>query len=220
MSEAVAGPAGPVEDDHRRGPRRRGAPLLDAVFAAVLGELAQRGYRSLTVDAVAARARVSKASIYRRWTGKPELVLAAVQAALPDPDQLPDTGNLRGDLVSYFLATAVHLQGPAGPALRGVLGDVLADPGSAAELYGARSRSRSAARIRNLVRRAEDRGELPAGAAEAVTERQLEAGLAVVRHRYLWEGRISDALAEQVVDEVVLPLLTHLRPDREEPGGG
>jgi Tetracyclin repressor-like, C-terminal domain len=114
----------------------------------------------------------------------------------------------------------VHLQGPAGPALRGVLGDVLADPGSAAELYGARSRSRSAARIRNLVRRAEDRGELPAGAAEAVTERQLEAGLAVVRHRYLWEGRISDALAEQVVDEVVLPLLTHLRPDREEPGGG
>jgi AcrR family transcriptional regulator len=218
VADPAAGPDEPVEDDHRRGPRRRGAPLLDAVFAATLHELAGRGYRGLTVDAVAARAKVSKASIYRRWAGKPELVLAAVQAALPDPDQLPDTGSLRGDLLDYFLRTAAHLQGPAGPALRGVLGDVLADPGSAAELYGARSRSRTAARLRTLVRRAVDRGELPAGAAEVVTERQLEAGLAVVRHRYLWEGRISDVLTEQVVDEIVLPLLTHLQPGPREQG--
>ena len=211
MGEPRTAAAGRGADDHRRGPRRRGSHLLDAVFAAVLDELTERGYRRLTVDAVAARARVSKASLYRRWPGKPELVLAAVQAALPDPEQLPDTGTLRGDLVGFFAATATHLQGPAGPALRGVLGDVLADPGSAEELEGARRRGRSAAQLRTLVRRAVQRGELAPDVPEAVTDRQLEAGLALVRHRYLWEGRVPDELAEQVVDEIVLPLLAQPR---------
>ena len=82
------------QSDHRRRPRRRGERLFAAVFEAVLAELDDHGYGALTVDAVAGRAKVSKASLYRRWPGKRDLVLAAVQAELPDPDGLADTGSL------------------------------------------------------------------------------------------------------------------------------
>ena len=47
------------------------------------------------MDAVASRARVSKASLYRRWPGKSELITAAVEMLRPDPLALPDTGSLR-----------------------------------------------------------------------------------------------------------------------------
>ena len=193
--------------DHRQQPRRRGERLVAAVVEAVLAELAANGYGGLTVDAVAARARVSKASLYRRWPGKRDLVLAAVQAAVPDPDALPDTGSLRGDLLAFFRAAADHLDGPAGSALRGVLGDALGDPGSAAELYGARHRRRSTEQLRFLLQRAVARGEVAPARLALVGTRALEAGPAVVRQHHLWEGRVDDRLCEEVVDEVVLPLL-------------
>lgn len=207
MAETCRVAAEKPELDHRRRPRRRGERLVAAVFQAVLAELSDRGYAALTLDAVAARAKVSKATLYRRWAGKRDLVLAAIQAALPDPDQLADTGSLRADLLAYFRGVAVHLQGPAGRALRGILGDVLGDPSSAAELYSADHRSRSAEQLRLLLRRAVARGELPAARLEATTARQLEAGQAVLRHHFLWEGRLSDQLCVQIVDEVVLPLI-------------
>jgi AcrR family transcriptional regulator len=183
------------------------------VLAAVLAELAERGYGALTVDAVADRAKVSKASLSRRWPGKRDLVLASVQAALPNPAGESDTGSLRGDLLAHFRQIAAHLHGPAGPALRGILGDVLGDPSSAAQLYGTARRGRSADRLGTILRRAVARGELPASRLHTVTARQLEAGHAILRHHYLWEGHLSDQLCVEVVDEVVLPLLGG--PDRE-----
>ena len=206
MTDARPGTAGRPED-HRRQPRRRGRRLLSAVFDAVLAELAERGYGRLTMDAVAGRAQVSKASLYRRWPSKRDLVLAAVQSALPDPADLPDTGSLHGDLSAYFAQVAAHLQGPAGPALRGILGDVLGDPTSAAEIYSAGHRHRTAQQLRVLLQRAVDRDELSAGHLNTITARQLEAGPAILRHHYLWEGRLSDQLSQQIVDEVVWPLL-------------
>ena len=193
--------------DHRRGPRRRGDRLFSAVFDAVLAELAEHGYGGLTVDGVAGRARVSKASLYRRWPGKKDLVLAAVLTTLPDPDDLVDTGSLRGDLLAWFHELAAQLQGPAGSALRGILGGVLGDPDSATELYASRHRGRSAEQLRALLHRAVDRGELTEQQVVRVTARQLEAGPATLRHQYLWQAELGDGLCREIVDEVVLPLL-------------
>jgi AcrR family transcriptional regulator len=190
--------------DHRRRPRRRGELLVAAVHEAVLAELGDHGYAALTVEAVAGRARVSKASLYRRWPGKRDLVLAAVQATVPDPEDLPGTGSLRGDLVAYLTQVAGHLRGPAGSALRGILGE---DPGGAAELYGDAQRRRSSDRLRVLAERAVVRGELAPEQLDAVTPRQWEAGPAVLRHHFLWEGTVSPELCAEVVDDVVLPLL-------------
>ncbi|GHF05735.1 TetR/AcrR family transcriptional regulator [Pseudolysinimonas yzui] len=89
-----------VTEPSRRGRKRdpeRDAVILDAALA----ELAESGYAGMTTDAVAARAGVGKAAMYRRWPSKAELALDAVarlDGATIDPDALPDTGSLRGDL--------------------------------------------------------------------------------------------------------------------------
>lgn len=63
--------------------RRRGEVLERALYDATLAELESAGYGGLTMEGIAARAQTGKAALYRRWAGKRELVLAAVQYALP-----------------------------------------------------------------------------------------------------------------------------------------
>ena len=83
--------------------RSRISPDREAeLFEVVLDQLRDAGYESFSVEAVASRARMSKATIYRQWGGKPELVIAAVQSL----DKLKlddiDTGTLIGDLKAYI----------------------------------------------------------------------------------------------------------------------
>ncbi|MFD4243152.1 TetR/AcrR family transcriptional regulator [Streptomyces sp. NPDC058525] len=70
------------------------------VYGAVMDLLLEVGYESLTMDAVAARARSSKTTLYRQWNGKPELVASALRHAGPVPTADVDTGSLRGDLLA------------------------------------------------------------------------------------------------------------------------
>ncbi|MEV4897159.1 helix-turn-helix domain-containing protein, partial [Nonomuraea sp. NPDC055795] len=95
--------------DHRKQPRRRGEALHAAIFQATLDELAEVGYAKLTMERVAERARTGKASLYRRWPTRLELVMAAVYSVLPDPSDVADTGSLRGDLLALLRHTAAAL---------------------------------------------------------------------------------------------------------------
>lgn len=189
--------------DHRTRPRRRGAVLEAAIFEAVLAELDRSGYARLGMDAIAERAHVSKASLYRRWPGKVALVIASVSAALPDPTLSADTGTLRGDLLATFRDAAVRLSGPAGVALRGIFSDALRDPGRADEIRS-HTQGRTVKVIREIVDRAGRRGELDAG---AVTHRQLEVGHAMLRQEFLVTGEVSERFVLELVDEVVVPVL-------------
>lgn len=67
------------------------------LYAAVLDLLREVGYDALTMDAVAARTRSSKATLYRQWGGKAELVVRAMRHSKPGPFSEIDTGSLRGD---------------------------------------------------------------------------------------------------------------------------
>ncbi len=71
------------------------AAILDAALA-MFGEV---GYEGMTVEAVAARAGVGKATIYRRWSSKDDLVIAAIQEVLTSVE-VPDLGDLRTTLVA------------------------------------------------------------------------------------------------------------------------
>ncbi len=83
--------------------RRRGADLEGALLDAAWAELTERGYDGFTMDAVAVRAGTSRPVLYRRWPGKHELVRAAIaHAGARARPQMPDTGSLRGDLVSLL----------------------------------------------------------------------------------------------------------------------
>src|SRR5882757_7053536 len=75
--------------------RRRGAQLDDAIYQACIDELQENGYLGLTMDKIAARARTGKATLYRRWPSKVELVADALQHSLPVFEPPPDTGRLR-----------------------------------------------------------------------------------------------------------------------------
>ncbi|TDD21332.1 TetR/AcrR family transcriptional regulator [Nonomuraea diastatica] len=190
--------------DHRKLPRRRGEALNAAIYEATLDELAEVGYAGLTMERVAERARASKASLYRRWPSRIELVMEAVYSALPTPESSPDTGNLRDDLVAMLGRTAQALSGPAGEAMRGLLGEALR---SESPLNAMRRSSQGAGRkmMEEVVRRAVERGEVDPG---DVTPRRLDAGQALLRQYFLFQGTpIPDSLVVEIVDEVLVPLL-------------
>ncbi|MFG1964551.1 TetR/AcrR family transcriptional regulator [Nonomuraea sp. NPDC049028] len=191
--------------DHRKLPRRRGEALNVAIYQATLAELAEVGYARLTMERVAERAKASKASLYRRWPTRIELVMDAVYHVLPDALSVPDTGSLRGDILAALRRTAEALAGPAGEAMRGLLSEALGDESRAATF---REHSQGTGRrlMREIVRRAVERGEV---APEDVTPRRLDAGQALLRQHFLFQGLpIPDELLVQIADEVMVPLFT------------
>jgi AcrR family transcriptional regulator len=197
---ATAGPSA----DHRTRPRRRGHALDLAILKATIAEIEISGYAGLSMERVAERARASKASLYRRWPSKVELVMDAIYGLLPDPAEAADTGSLRGDLLALLRSAAEMLAGPGGTAIRGLISDALRDP-QLADRLRSYTRGRSVAAMNEIVRRATDRRELGPG---TITTRQLEAGLWVMRFHFLINGSpISDEVIVEIVDEVVLPLL-------------
>jgi AcrR family transcriptional regulator len=197
---ATAGPSA----DHRTRPRRRGHALDLAILKATIAEIEISGYAGLSMERVAERARASKASLYRRWPSKVELVMDAIYGLLPDPAKAADTGSLRGDLLALLRSAAEMLAGPGGTAIRGLISDALRDP-QLADRLRSYTRGRSVAAMNEIVRRATDRRELGPG---TITTRQLEAGLWVMRFHFLINGSpISDEVIAEIVDEVVLPLL-------------
>src|SRR5262245_27064398 len=89
-----ARPAAPT----RRRPGGRATRIRAQVLDAVRAELGEHGYDGLTMDAVAARAGVHRATVYRRWSDVGGLLADVLDAASDDGWQPPDTASLRGDL--------------------------------------------------------------------------------------------------------------------------
>src|SRR5690606_8140447 len=128
-----------------------------AIFQATLDELTEVGYAKLTMEGIAERARAGKASLYRRWPTRIELVMDAVYSRLPDPAAPPDTGGLRGDLLALLRANAEALSGPAGEALRGVLSEALGDADTTARVRR-KTQGASMKIMRDILHRAVERG--------------------------------------------------------------
>lgn len=114
-------------------PRKRGAELEQAIRDATLAELAEGGYGSVTIESVAARAQTGKASIYRRWPTKQELVLDSLGCALSGPllsvaeTQLDDSVSTRDAMVGLVGQVGRLMAGPAGDALRSIVAESLRD---------------------------------------------------------------------------------------------
>jgi AcrR family transcriptional regulator len=102
----MAQPASDVTDETpARLGRKRDHSRDPEILAAAIDILAEEGFDGMTIDMVATRAKAGKATLYRRWSSKSELVLDAIgcmKSADLTPDVLPDTGTLRGDLVGMI----------------------------------------------------------------------------------------------------------------------
>src|SRR5436305_5253083 len=118
--------AGAVETERGAALRRRGAALEDAIRAAAFAELTEVGYTAFSVEGVAARARTGKASIYRRWPTKQELVLDTLSARLPTPQQcgldlhLPDSMTTVDALRMIARKISGILASPDGDVMRAI----------------------------------------------------------------------------------------------------
>ncbi|MEV7617900.1 TetR/AcrR family transcriptional regulator [Streptomyces sp. NPDC089799] len=147
--------------------RPRDSRVDDAIHEAVRRLVAEAGYAGLTMDAVAARARVGKAAIYRRYGSRGELVFASlVHGRAPQP--LPDTGSLRGDLTALAEVILRAFSDPvfaaAGPSL---VAEIRQHPDIAAR-FQATFVAGERAVVTALLERAAARGELPAPADPAL----------------------------------------------------
>ncbi|GAA0972439.1 TetR/AcrR family transcriptional regulator [Nocardiopsis tropica] len=206
---------GPVRPGRKRDPSRDGA-ILDAALEV----LADVGYSRLSMDLVAARAGAGKATLYRRWPSKAELVVDAVARMKRDQvdlEHLPDTGDLRGDLLGLFRPQTVEeaerrLEVMAGLASMLVQDRALADAGTAAIVQPWAEAHHA------LMRRAVDRGEIPPTAdIEALS--QLIPSMAAFRALVRGKPFDRDFLVS-MVDGVLLPALRHPPEAPAEPDRG
>jgi len=184
--------------------RRRGRTLEQAIFDAVLHEIATAGFAGLTMEGVANCAHTGKAALYRRWTCKEDLVVDALNHVLPSFDSPPDTGNVRDDIAAVFDAMLQMINSAAGCAILGLIGELDREHDFVKTLDARVLAPRKATMI-DILERAVARGEV---AADAVNPFVAEAGPALIIHQLFCAGPpIEESYARDVLDLVVMPLL-------------
>jgi AcrR family transcriptional regulator len=185
-----------------RSERSRGRPRSERARAAILDAATQlllsQGLGAVSMDVVARRAGVSKATIYRWWPNKQTLALDALNRELDTTQQPKDTGSLRGDLLALLRPLARHAQEREYPRVIGALvSEVHCDP-SFAEQYHVRFVRPRRQPGTIAFRRGIERGEL---SADVDVELALDLVYGPIWHRLLHCHAPLDArFVEQVVD--------------------
>jgi len=180
------------------------------LLAVTLELLQEHGYDRLTVDAVATTARASKATIYRRWPTKAELVLAAFVEGTRQVAVDPDTGTLRGDLLRLGEQISAHVSTHAS-TIRAVLVEVSRSAELDAIMQEQFLDQRKALMSRVLAQ-AVARGEIE---ASAITDDLWDVLPGYLIYRAVLTGRApSCRTIEDLVDDLLLPSLTRLNARR------
>jgi AcrR family transcriptional regulator len=176
------------------------------LLAVTLQLLQQNGYDGLTVDDVAATARASKATVYRHWPTKAELVLAAFIEGISQVPVAPDTGGLRGDLLAIGQMVCAQAVDQAG-TVRAVLGEFSRNPALSDALQHQFFDKRRAL-IDQVLKQAVDRGEITPG---ALNHELWDLLPGYMIYRSVIQGRLpTRETVEMLVDDVILPSL--MRP--------
>ena len=192
--------------DKPTGPRAEARE--QAILDAALELLREVGYDRLSMDALAERAHAGKATIYRHWSGKAQVVAAAVRCMKgPAASQpFPSTGSLRGDLLAALDQISCSTSEVDAAVIAGVTSAMRSDP-ELAELVRTQVLDSKKGKFNGIIDRAVHRGELPQGSSVAVVEEVIPA---LLINRLVIHGLpIDEAFSTHVVDDIVLPLLHH-----------
>jgi AcrR family transcriptional regulator len=174
------------------------------LLAVTLQLLQEHGYDRLTVDGVAAAARASKATVYRRWPSKAELVLAAFIEGIRQVAVPPDTGTLRGDLLQLGELVCEQARQHAG-TIRAVLVEVSRNPALNDALQHQFIEQRKAL-IHHILHQAVDRGEMDDA---AIIDEIWDLLPGYLIFRSLTPNRLpTQHTVQTLVDNVVIPSLT------------
>ncbi len=184
------------------------SPRETELLAVTLQLLQQHGYDRLTLDAVATTARASKATVYRRWPTKAELVLAAFIEGIRQVAVAPDTGTLRGDLLQLGDTICQQARQHAG-TIRAVLVEVSRNPALNDAMQHQFIDQRKAL-IHRILQQAVDRGEI---GDDAITDELWDLLPGYLIFRAIIPNRPpTPHTVQTLVDDVVIPSLTRRRP--------
>lgn len=185
--------------------RPRDAAREAEILRQVLVVLGSRGYESLTFEEVARRANASKATLYRRWATKREMVVAAVKAgpAAAGTRTAIDTGSLRGDLLALCSRLVSTLRSADGSMSLMLLQAGIEDPELCRHLEHAAGPT--GARLpRSVLEAAVQRGELPDHAQSFAYD---EVAGSVLLLRRLNGLTLDEAYLQHLVDAILIPAL-------------
>jgi AcrR family transcriptional regulator len=193
MVPETASPRPRVEGDREQ-------EILDATLTV----LADAGYDRLTMDAVATEAKASKATLYRRWSSKPELVVDAVCSHKEQPPA-PDTGTLRGDLLAAYCGLGGLGDARSLAVLAAVVTAMSRDEEFASiyrrDFIGPKQRA-----MRVVLDRAVARGEIRDDVDLDLIAPALPG---IVLHRVFLLGEQSTPeLVARVIDQIILPAVS------------
>jgi AcrR family transcriptional regulator len=173
--------------------------ILDATVAVV----AELGYDRLTMDAVATAAKASKATLYRRWQTKADLVVDAISRAkgCPMPEDV-DTGSLRGDLIAMSCGDGGFKDELPMSVIAGLITALHRDP-DMQKAFKERFLRPRLALVSKVYERAVQRGEIAPDVDTELLSVTLPA--VIVHHAYILGVEPTDELILRVIDNVILP---------------
>lgn len=193
--------------------RKRGRPRSEdvdrAIRLAVLDLLAERGIEGLSMEGIAARARVGKATVYRRWDRK-EAVVAAAVASLVEQIEIPDTGSVEQDLLMLERDAVRLYRGRAGRLVPGVIALLARDEGFARSFREGFLEERRRA-LRSVLERAVARGELGRDA-------DLELALDFLGGPLFYRLLVTGGVLDEGLVRGVVGVLLHGLPGPDPPG--
>jgi AcrR family transcriptional regulator len=192
---------GESEGGSRRPGRPRDARRDQAILAATLELLKERGYVGLTIESVAVSAGVGRPTIYRRWPSKPALVVAALvpSARLAVPEV--DTGSLRRDLIAVQRRQVELMSSPDSRRITaGLIADLATDP-ELAQTYVSQYLAPRRAAVWQVLQRGVDRGELDADADFAFVYDLLVGPLFM--RAVIWGEPLAADAADKTADVIL-----------------
>lgn len=184
---------------HARGGRPRSTEAHRRILTAARELLIAEGYADLRLEHVASRAKVGKATIYRRWASKEELAQELLAVLAGPHIAVADTGDTRAELLAAVTNPMRALTETSfGPVIRALLSQiarnpVIGDPFRATVVQGRRDE------IARVVARGVDRGDLRPDADVSIATEML---VGPVYFRLMFGGALTEEFAEQVVDVV------------------
>jgi AcrR family transcriptional regulator len=193
--------------------RPRDLSREQAIETAAIELVQEVGYERCTIGAIAERARASKATIYRRWRNKQELLVSALQQHSLNAPIDVDNGNLREDLIEFITEKVKVLKSPDGALISELLSAAQVDA-ELGRLLPNTIREQQDLSIVQVLNRGIERGEIsPAADIELL----LEIMPAIFAYRiFTTRQNVNQKFIEQLVDQIILPVLQLRTPTKEK----
>ena len=195
----------PISESDPRPTGARAAARRQAILDAAIELLMEVGYDRMSMDALAERAHAGKATIYRHWNGKAQVVVEAIRCRKSaDFSTLPDTGSLRGDLLAVLSSSCASFTEEDSSLLVGMVSAMHHDQ-ELADLMRQQLFEAKRGLFDEIVARAVGRGE-PVSVSASPIANEVSSALFVNRVA-MGGGEMDTEFIHHVVDDVIIPLL-------------